>query len=70
MLSYHTACTQIENSSSLDKILCEGDSLYQDVTAKLKAELRFIHPLLGLDELPDDFEIEIGKFSVEKDPSN
>ena len=68
MLSYHTACTQIENSSSLDKILCDGDSLYQDVTAKLKAELRFIHPLLSLDELPDDFEIEIGKFSVEKDP--
>ena len=68
MLSYHTACTQIENSSSLDKILCDGDKLYQDVTAKLKAELRFIHPLLSLDELPDDFEIEIGKFSVEKDP--
>ena len=68
MLSYHTACTQIENSSSLDKILCDGDSLYQDVTAKLKAKLRFIHPLLSLDELPDDFEIEIGKFSVEKDP--
>ena len=68
MLSYHTACTQIEKRSSLDKILCDGDSLYQDVTARLKAEQRFIHPLLSLDELPDDFEIEIGKFSVEKDP--
>ena len=31
MLSYHTACNQIENS--LDKILCAGDSLHQDVTA-------------------------------------
>ena len=28
MLSYNTACTEIENSSNLDKILCEGDSLY------------------------------------------
>ena len=59
MLSYHTPCNQIENSSSLDKILCDGDSLYQNVTARLKAELRFINPLLSLDKVPDDFEIEI-----------
>ena len=68
MLSYNTACTETENSSNLDKILCEGDSLYRDVTntCRLKAQLRLIHPLLNLDELPDDFEIEVGKFAVEK----
>ena len=33
----------------------------------MKEQLRFIHPLLSLDELPDDFEIEIGKFTLEKD---
>ena len=68
MLSYNTACTEIENSSNLDKSLCEGDSLYRDVTNRLKAELRFIRPLWNLDELPDDFETEVGKYSVEKDP--
>ena len=68
MLSYKTACTEIEKSSDLDKILCEGDSLYQDVTNRLKAQLRFTHPMLNLAEIPDDFEIEIGKFAVEKGP--
>ena len=34
----------------------------------MKAQLRFIHPLLNLDELPDDFEIKVGTFAVEKDP--
>ena len=67
MLSYNTACPEIKDSSSLDKILCEGDRLYLDVTSNLKEQLRFIHPLLSLDELPDDFEIEIGKFTLEKD---
>ena len=67
MLSYNTACPEIKDSSNLDKILCEGDRLYLDVTNRLKEQLRFIHPLLSLDELPDDFEIEIGKFTLEKD---
>ena len=67
MLSYNTACPAIKDSSNLDKILCEGDRLYLDVTNRLKEQLRFIHPLLSLDELPDDFEIEIGKFTLEKD---
>ena len=67
MLSYNTACPEIKDSSNLDKILCEGDNLYLDVTNRLKEQLRFIHPLLSLDELPDDFEIEIGKFTLEKD---
>ena len=68
MLSYNTACNEIEGSPNLDKILCEGDSLYRDVINRLKAQLRFIHALLNLQELPDDFEIELGKFAVEKDP--
>ena len=67
MLSYNTACPEIKDSSNLDKILCEGDRLYLDVTSRLKEQLRLIHPLLSLDELPDDFEIEIGKFTFEKD---
>ena len=68
MISYNAVCTGIENSSDLDKILYDGDSLYQNVTNGLKEQERFIHPLLSLDELPHDFEIEIGKFAVEKDP--
>ena len=68
MISYNAVCTGIENSSDLDKILYDGDSLYQNVTNGLKEQERFIHPLLSLDELPNDFEIEIGKFAVEKDP--
>ena len=68
MISYNAVCTGIENSSDLDKILYDGDSLYQNVTNGLKGQERFIHPLLSLDELPHDFEIEIGKFAVEKDP--
>ena len=68
MISYNAVCTKIENSSDVDKILYDGDSLYQNVTNGLKEQERFIHPLLSLDELPHDFEIEMGKFAVEKDP--
>ena len=68
MISYNAVCTGIESSSDLDKILYDGDSLYQNVTNELKEQERFIHPLLSLDELPHDFEIEIGKFAVGKDP--
>ena len=70
MLSHNTYCTEINSCSSLDKILYEGDILYQEVTntCRLKAQLKFIHPLLSLDELPTDFEITTGKFDAEKDP--
>ena len=36
MLSFSTACPEIKyyKSSNLDKILCEGDSLYLDVTSQ------------------------------------
>ena len=67
MLSYSTVLPEVKDSTNLDKILCDGDRLYLDVTNRLKEQLRFIHPLLSLDELPDAFEIEIGKFDVEKD---
>ena len=55
MLSY-SACHTIDKSSTLDKILCEGDAVYQTIINNLKA---FIHSLLTLDEIPDAFEVEI-----------
>ena len=50
----------------LDKVLCEGDALYQTVIRKLKSDGKFIHHLLSLEEIPDDFEVEIGNFTLEK----
>ena len=67
MLSY-TACCEIENSSNLNKILCDGDTLYRHVKNRLKAQEKFVHSLLSLEETPDDFEVEIGKFAEEKHP--
>ena len=61
MLSY-SAGLQIDNSSTLDKILCDGDALYQTIINNMKADGKFIHLL---DEVPDVFEVEIGKFIVE-----
>ena len=34
----------------------------------MKAQGKFVHSLLSLEEIPDDFEVEIGKFAVEKHP--
>ena len=65
MLSY-AHCGDVDNSTVLDKVLCEGDALYQTVIRKLKSDGKFIHHLLSLEEIPDDFELEIGKFSLEK----
>ena len=67
MLSY-SACCEVESSSNLDKILCGGDIVYQHVINRLNAQGKFIHPLLSLEEIPDDSEVEIGKFIVEKQP--
>ena len=50
----------------LDKVLCEGDALYQKVIRKLKSDGKFFQHLLSLEEIPDDFEVEIGKFILEK----
>ena len=65
MLSY-AHCGDVDNSMVLDKVLCEGDSLYQTVIRELKSNGKFIHHLLSLEEIPDDFEVEIGKFTLEK----
>ena len=65
MLSY-AHCGDVDNSTVLDKVLCEGDALYQTVIRKLKSDGKFIQHLLSLEEIPDDFELEIGKFSLEK----
>ena len=34
----------------------------------MKADGKFIYSLLSLDEIPDAFEVKIGKFIVEKQP--
>ena len=65
MLSY-AHCGDVDTSMILDKVLCEGDALYQKVIRKLKSDGKFIQHLLSLEEIPDDFEVEIGKFTLEK----
>ena len=67
MLSY-SSCLDVEKSSILDKVLCDGDAFYQNIINNLKADGKFIHRLLSLEEIPDDFEEEIGKFTSEKIP--
>ena len=67
MLSY-SLCHDVDNSLILDKVLCEGDALYQTVISGLKSDGNFDHRLLSLDEIPYDFEVEIGKFTLEKLP--
>ena len=47
-------------------MLYEGDALYQAVIRKLKSDGKFSQHLLSLEEIPDDFEVEIGKFTLEK----
>ena len=64
MLSY-AHCGDVDKSMVLDKVLCEGDALYQNVIRKLKSDGKFIQRLLSLEEIPDDFEVEIGKFTLE-----
>ena len=65
MLSY-AHCGDVDNSMVLDKVLYEGDTLYQAVIRKLKSDGKFIQHMLSLEEIPDDFEVEIGKFTLEK----
>ena len=67
MLSY-SACLDINDGLILDKILCEGDSLYIKTVDRLKTDGKFIQPLLSLEEIPDCIEIEKGKFTVDKQP--
>ena len=65
MLSY-SLCLDVDNSLMLDKVLCEGDALYQTVISKLKTDGKFVQQLLSLEEIPDEFEVEIEKFTIEK----
>ena len=65
MLTY-SSCHEIDNSLVLDEILYDGDTLYKHNINNLKAQAKFIHSLLSLDELPDIIEIEKGQFIVEK----
>ena len=65
MLSY-AHCGDVDNSMVLDKVLYEGDALYQAVIRKLKSDGKLSQHLLSLEEIPDNFEVEIGKFTLEK----
>ena len=65
MLSY-AHCGDVDNSMVLDKVLYEGDALYQAVIRKLKSDGKLNQHLLSLEEIPDNFEVEIGKFTLEK----
>ena len=65
MLSY-AHCGDVDNSMVLDKVLYEGDALYQAVIRQLKSDGKFSQHLLSLEEIPDEFEVEIGKFTLEK----
>ena len=65
MLSF-SLFLDVNDSLILDKVLCEGDALYQTVISKLKSDGKFVQQLLSLEEIPDEFEVEIGKFTLEK----
>ena len=62
----YSLCLDVDNSLMLDKVLCEGDALYQTVISNLKTDGKFVQQLLSLEEIPDNFEVEIGKFTIEK----
>ena len=57
---------KIQNSSDLDQILYEGDALYNRTIISLKAEGKFVHSLLSLEEIPNTVEIMAGQYFVEK----
>ena len=59
-------CDDIQNSLVLDKILYDGDALYNKTVNNLKAQGKFVHSLLSLEEIPDALEIETEQFFVEK----
>ena len=67
MLSY-SLCHDVDNGLILDEVLCEGDALYETVISKLKSDGKFMNQLLSLEEIPDDFEVKIGKLTLEKLP--
>ena len=54
---YHTQLVDINNSSTLDMILCDVDSLYQKIINSLKADGKFIHALLKVKKISNDQEL-------------
>ena len=64
----YSICLDVEKSSVLDNVLYEGDALYQSVINKLKADGTLNHHLLSLEESPDNFKVDIGKFTLQKLP--
>ena len=44
---------EIQNSSVIDQILYDGDSLYNSTINNLKTERKFVHSFMSLDEIPD-----------------
>ena len=67
LLTY-SSCHEIDNSLVLDDILYDGDTLYKCTINNLKAQAKFVHSLLSLEEIPDIIEIEKGQFIVGKQP--
>ena len=57
MLTY-SSCHEIDSSVVLDEVLYEGDTLYKRTINNLKAQAKFVHSLLSLEEIPDIIEIE------------
>ena len=59
MLTYSSS-HEIDSSLVLDEILYDGDTLYKRTINNLKAQAKFVHSLLGLEEIPESIEIEKG----------
>ena len=55
-----------QNSSVLDQILYDGNTMYNHTVNSLKAKGRFVNSLLSLEEIPDTLEIKSGQYFVEK----
>ena len=56
MLTY-SSCHKIDDTLVLDEILYDGDTLYKRTINNLKAQAKFVHSLLSLEEIPDIFEV-------------
>ena len=61
----HDEIAEIQNSSGLDQILYDGDTLYNRIVDCLKEEGKFADSLLSLEEIPDSFEIDWSIFCRE-----
>ena len=65
MLTY-SSCHEIDNSLVLEEILYDCDT-YKRTVNNLKAQAKFVHSFLSLEEMPDIIEIEKkGQFIVKK----